>query len=272
MIAPDEGRAIQAVGIKRGSTHPLDSTLVAAQPEANANGFGVWIVSVKWSLLGRGNKDPSGKPRISWRRSVSSEAFDRDPDGNPITNSAGDVFDPPPEDEVADRGFIIRRVEPFYDLDKAEEYENTVNDKGFTFLGRYTFKQGQVLCESIMPATDYDFDATSIEIEYAFWFRRDGWKRRIVDEGRRAFYYDDTDKTNKKAEIYGADGTQVSTPVLLDGGGSPLDDTLKIGKGKVDAVSAANPPAGAEVDRDSATMVFLKWKRKRETSFGGLEL
>jgi len=91
-------------------------------------------------------------------------------------------------------------------------------------------------------------------------------------EGRRAFYYDDTDKTNKKAEIYGADGTQVSTPVLLDGGGSPLDDTLKIGKGKVDAVSAANPPAGAEVDRDSATMVFLKWKRKRETSFGGLEL
>ena len=51
--------------------------------------FGKWLVSCNFKPVGR--QTDRQKARIRWRRGETSEAYDRDPDGNPIMNSAYDV-------------------------------------------------------------------------------------------------------------------------------------------------------------------------------------
>lgn len=268
--ADNEAQALSAVNVSVGSTHPKDSNLIASAPVVRTNGGPkVFIVTVSYAKAGDSQAQDPDKPSVQWSRNVTREQVDRDAEGNPILNSAGDPFDPPPERDFGERSFSIFRQESVYDLDLAERFEDTVNDGTVTFLGKYTFRDGQLKLDSYLPVSRFPFDAVRVEMEYRFSFRRDGWDYRIIDQGRNGFYSKDGDIT--KAPIYAGDGTQISSDTLLDGGGSPLDDTLRVGKTGGNPVSATNPPVGATVERGDAA-AFLKYKRYPRRDFRGLQL
>lgn len=272
VLAADAADALASGGIdQQGTTHPLDASLVADQPVAKCVGPKFWQVTGNYKPANQPQGTPTTKPKVRWRRGTSSQPFDRDPDGNPILNSAGDLFDPSPEKEVGDRFFSVVRLERFYDLAKAEKFEDTVNDADFIFLKAYQFQKGQVRVESILPTGEYFYDATAVEIEYAFAVRRDGWKWRLIDQGRRGWYTDGADNKNKKAEIFGPDGTQVSSDILLDGGGAPFDlASYKVSRNGSTPINVPGPK-GATVEKGQAA-AFLLYDKFPEAPFAGLEL
>ena len=73
--------------------------------------------------------------KISWRSEQRSKVITKDRSGNPVINTAGDPFDPPPEmpwDTLVFHFRLNSAVPPFW----VDEYLNSVNDAAINILGR----------------------------------------------------------------------------------------------------------------------------------------
>jgi len=286
--ADSSSQALGAVPYTAGNTFEKDAALTAEQPEARTNGGPrTWIVGVKFSPANaNAQQKDRNKPQIQWWRQVSREAVDADADGNPITNSAGDPFDPPPEKEFGERGFSIFRYEKSYDLLLAESFEDSVNDAAVTLLGRYKFRPLQLKFDSYLPTGRVAYDATEIEMEYRFSIRRDQvpnakvspWDWRLIDQGRAGWGQDSNGKlirqpfTFKKTNQSGG-VDQVTENVLLNGFGVPVDtDSYRVGAGRLTANANPRPLPAAIVERAKNGVAFIRPKKFRRMPFQGLHL
>jgi hypothetical protein len=229
-------------------------------------------------------QDPlADKPRIRWQLGSTTEPIDRDVEGNPIVNSAGDAFDPPLNTEFTTLFLTYTRNEPYFDIQKALTYSNTVNSNSFTIRGAGIVAPGQIKCDSIQPAGEYTDDADFVPIVYSFEIRRgnkqdsdgswDGFKLRVLDQGLRAYY----DINKGPARIYDPDQSTaasrspVTSDVRLDGYGGTFDDSYFVTDTLQQSVSKGSAPTGAIVEVGD-TACFLKYKRLRTISFAGLNL
>ncbi|GAF73804.1 unnamed protein product, partial [marine sediment metagenome] len=166
-------------------------------------------------------------PEITWSFAVSNEPVDRDIDGKPLVNSAGESFDPPITKDANDIVLHIVRNEAGFNSIVADNYKGAVN--GDMFFG---FGPGRVKCININGVKTRAAALTFWQVTYEFQFRRwqgipntpnVGWIRRILDEGFR-------EKTGVEdgkavyAVITDASDNKLSQPVLLDGNGKILAD------------------------------------------------
>lgn len=266
--------AIGAVPVTAGSTHPHDNTLTADPLSAEAQGFKFWKVTANYKAAGSGGGGGSsgavlGRPKLRWTRGTVSGSVDVDAANRPLFNSAGDLFDGQTR-EKGERGFIITRVEQSYNLAKADEYEDTINDSTVTLLNKYTFAPRTLRLVSYMPAGDIDFDATTIQAEYLFLIRRDTWRRRLPDRGNRGWYTGDGG--TKKKDAFVTDKGQILTDVLLDGTGKPIDPEIRVGPDRKEPI--ANPtPVTPKAIENAPKMTFMIYDDDfPEKPFSGLEL
>lgn len=157
-------------------------------------------------------------PRIRWTTVNSNEQIDRDANGEPLTNSAKESFDPPISREVDDLVLSFVRNEESFDQVVAASFKNAVNAD--EFLG---FEPGTVKCTRFDGEEAQAADQKYFVVSYEFQIRYDGWKRRILDQGFREDTGSTDDDGNTIYEIIkDTDGNPVREPVLLDGEGKIL--------------------------------------------------
>jgi len=274
----DAEQAARAAGVPaEGSTHQRDNSLYAESPDVQQiSQTPAYRVTVNYApqdpAAAAEQPNPvSRKARVSWGRFDITEITEVDPEGNPIVNSAGDVPDPPPTEEVAVRVLTIKKWESSFDLSLAGQYEDTTNADEFSLGNGHTVAKGQALCRTIMPAEEYDIGTPKpLLIVYTFWLRNgdEPWRRRFIDQGFRATYADEDGKI-VPGELFSRSGVQASRECRLDGQGRPFDSSLwKIERD--DKEPAPNgEPQGAKVERKEKA-VILAYRRYRETSFTGL--
>jgi hypothetical protein len=271
--AANEDEAVNAAGVPRpGEKHPLDGTMYAEPPEATREGYNYYVVRVSYGLDegGQGGDQSethplNRRPRIAWDLGSTGEPFDRDIEGNPIVNSAGDAFDPPPNRDFISVFFTLSRYEQSFDGALAIQITNCVNSTRFNVMGMFYVEIGQARLVSMKPTHDYDAGAEYIEVAYQFEARFDGHQLRILDQGQRAIYTNADDEISI-GEIFDGDGNQVSSPVLLNGGGAPLNDQYKVANTDTEGLSSASPPLGSELETTESAC-FLKYKRYPAVDF-----
>lgn len=169
--------------------------------------------------------DPTQHPldqpwEVEWGFVTANEPIDRDINGEPITNSAGQSFDPPITRDVDDLVLKITRNKAAYDPIVASDYKGSVNSD--TFWG---FTPGLVKCTRFNARSARQADLWYWIVTYEFQMRKDGWKRRILDEGYAEKTGTDSDGKPTHKENKDDDNVNLSEPILLDGSGEKKKDT-----------------------------------------------
>ena len=203
-------------------------------------------------------------PEVSWTFAGSNEQIDTDVDGYPITNSAGESFDPPITKDHSDLVLRYTRNEQTFDKSVAADYKDAVNSD--VFLG---FGAGHVLCTMFEASQMRAAALTYYRVRYEFRVRYDevktrdtngdiqtqvfGWAKRIRDEGFREWIGTNPDGSPKYRAITDENGQKISQPHLLDGIGFKLSDA-----------AIKNPPL--------PELCFFKFALNKERLFSALNI
>lgn len=191
-----------------------------------------WVVTGTYSSapIDRREQDkqdfgPLDRPATRrWSTVQYREAVEEDVDGNAVVNTAGDLYDPPPERDTANWTVTITKnvasVPPFI-----INYQNTLNDDDIS-IGGLTVAEGLAKINAIeigdkMNESGVDF----YQFSYTLEIKKAGWDLRLLQQGLR-----------QKNEIDGTgripcvdnNGRPVSSPVLLDIDGIQQTDPAKI--------------------------------------------
>jgi len=258
------------------STFSLDTTLRAGQPDITSpDSPRTYTVVVSFAPPssgggggGGGTSNLATPPLYYPQVSLSTEDIDADIDGNPLLASSRESFSRPQKVRFPQIRYVYKRWESTFDGPRAIAYTRSVNSDQFNMPGFGFVEAGQAFCESITVATAFDRDANSVQVQYTFELREDGWRTRMLDEGVRAWYTDGS--TQKPGLLQDAKGNLVTTPVRLDGYGAPFDDNVYT-VGGATPTGLSTPPTGAEVVLTSQA-AFLRYKMYKLRPFSGLTL
>lgn len=270
-----------ACRLEQGNDHPEDSTFICEGWDAVK--ISVDFFRVTFQFVARDTGQNSRPTRIQWEVGLASELFDRDVDGNPVTNSARDPFEDGIQIEVPDIFFSVIRFErPPFNVARALSFIGTVNDGPCKVYGNQ-IDDGQCFCRHIGPMAEYTLSANWIEVAYRFQLRKQGFDARILDQGLRSWFRDTRIKLRRLTEIFHPTGTvtdgnpsprpvQISSAVRLNGKGKPIEDSL-VNRSDQPLVELDGPPAGATIDTTPGGIaVFLKYKKYPRSKFQNLGL
>lgn len=262
--------ALDAPGVPhQNDSHPWDVLLLAQQPTVTREGFNLYLVSVDYVRLGGSGSNPDPNDPLNaplvyrWEMGNTTESVDRDAAGNPILNSVGEPFDPPPTKNIGTLFLTVTRNEPSYDPGIALTYQNKRNSDQF-----FGAEAGQALCLSIAPAEAFAADAEYIPVQYHFEFRADKFRHRIRDQGLNGRF--DDNGTSKIAPFYMNSTDRASTPILLDGTGKPMDPSIKVAGTKTPI--AYRMPRGATLVGGALDATFFFFEKYEEKAFAPLGL
>ena len=171
------------------------------------------------------NSDPTLRPPVyTWGSQEYQEALREAlrPNGlfEPVVNSAGMPYVPPPMRTLSIRTLSVERNDLQYDPVDSWRYENKVNSTAFVvhepggFI--HTFPPLTVLCKHYVGNNEFESGVSFAKVSILLWMRLDGWKVKILDAGRHER------KNGVLVPIIGRFGDFVSDPVPLDGAGLQL--------------------------------------------------
>ena len=205
-----------------GNTHPGDGTAYCTDLRVRCvRGWRIWEVTASYSSERQLSTTPtSDVARITW----DSEQFQRvaveDRNGDGITNSAGEFFDPPASIDDSRRVVTVEKnlaVVPSWILD----YQDAVNSDQFTVDG-ITIAIGCAKMQKVTVGAKEERNGTAFRtVRFTMALQRDGWALKILDAGytkKKA-----ADPTKREQAILD-DGTDPKLPILLDGNGDVLDN------------------------------------------------
>jgi hypothetical protein len=230
--------AIGATGINRGDQYFISvgeqdpysycQSMTASQEEGDALG---WIVIVEYgpygadSMGGGPQQNPLLMPiDVKWTLRDQAVVVDMDINGNTITNTAGDPFDPPLEEDDPRPYLTVVRNEPVFNLALMQTYRNAINTDqwaGFPPLMAKVY--------NISPSSQFHQDAGwyyQVTYEFEFLYPAstykgiNGYRRTILSQGWRAI---SVVSGNKYQITY--KGLPVTEPCLLDKNGYLINTT-----------------------------------------------
>lgn len=179
----------------------------------------IWNVSVNYTIPdGDSTTHPLLRAAdISFGFEHFQTICERDNQGNGVTNSAGQYFDPPIEKDDSRPVLTVTRNQASFSGAIAIQYQDAVNIDFFSGAAPGQCKMFNISSvKTIEPFGDPPVDVTYWRTTYEIHFNRDGWIKRILDQGR---YERDGDKL---VQIKDKDDKHVTDPVLLDGNGKEL--------------------------------------------------
>jgi hypothetical protein len=159
-------------------------------------------------------------PDVEWSVVKYQRVLVHDIQDRPVTNAAGEPFDPPAERDDTRLVLTYSRNELLYDPTVAVQYTDCTNrDK---FLKR--FKPGQVKVESITGKQMFENGISFYRVTYIFHFRVETFIFKILNQG----YYE-LDSRGRQVLIRDSrDGTPLSSPTLLNLNGQKLFQRFKL--------------------------------------------
>jgi len=162
-------------------------------------------------------------PEISYSFVTVTEPVDIDITGAPITNSAGELFDPPITREFHDLVLRIVRNEAGFNALLAAEYKGAVNSDVW-----YGFAAETIRCVVFDGVQRRVAGLIYWRVTYELHIRWDGWRKRVMDAGYielnvagddyQKIKIEDPDTKIKEA---------VTSPWPLDGAGRALTPAQK---------------------------------------------
>jgi len=202
--------------------HPLKNWLFVRNKTPRKLGPLLFEVTVNYtthSFLGKDQSfeptaDPLSQPwDIEWGFAMSNEPIDRDIYEKPITNSAGEPFDPPITRDFADLILRIHRNQAAFNTAAAFIYKDAINSDWF-----WGFAPKMVRCIDFSGRSARAADLFYWQVNYEFQIRRDGWKLKVFDAGYRQWNEAGTDYVNIQDE----EGNPVAQPWPLNANGRKL--------------------------------------------------
>lgn len=217
----DDGRIVKrSASLPRvGSQHNTDATAFCRSVRARNESFSkrVWLVTCLYSTEREVNEDPLAEPaEISWSTQVASRPFEKDIEGKPIENSAGDRFDPLPEDDDSYWVASVKKNVPAVPI-WFLEYRIVQNDADFILDGVEVLRGQARLVRIAITAEQERNDIRFRVLTMTIGLKEEGWKASIHDVGLNAI-----DATGKKVPALNEDGTRSQVPQSLDGKGAQL--------------------------------------------------
>jgi hypothetical protein len=173
-----------------------------------------WEVQVQYDGLVNPLSQP---PEIKWSMQQFSRIYELDINNEPLLNSAGQFFDPPPEgDDSRPTVEITLNQSSFFPF-VALTYQDAINSDAVTIAG-LSASPGTAKVASISGAYHQNLAFAWWANTYVIAFRRDGWAKKILDQGRYQL-----GTGGKPKPCVSDDGsTPVADPVPLDGSGAQL--------------------------------------------------
>jgi len=202
-----------------GSVHNEDpgAWCYELTPE-NTDPWRGWTVSALYDSVQELNENPLNEPAvIEWDGENFDEALVVDRNGHAVLNSAGDPFENAMRERTRRVVMVMKNVDavPTWMLDA----EDAVNDAMFTLDGFF------------IPANKAKIGAPKLgrwqtrngtryrEMHLMIKLNKDGWNFKPLDAGFRF-----RNGANELVRITSDDGTDITTPVCLDGSGAVLSD------------------------------------------------
>lgn len=210
-----------------GDPHPDDASAWCESLAVQCvdEGGKLWEVTAKYSSTadaGSAADNPLSRPvTITWEDYEFEEPVELDVLGKPVLNSAGQAFDPPPT-RVASRPVVVfTKNQAEFNASLAQQYKNKSNSD--TWWG---LSAGQAKVASIRASEEKEENGiTYYEVRYEIHLNEDGWKKRILDQGRmERITFESTDYVIYRAIIDPETKRPVTDPVPLNGAGGPLSD------------------------------------------------
>lgn len=228
-------RAIMALTASSGGVtvpdywdaHPYNTDFFVVNKSVAPEGGPLnWAVTVQYDYI----ESPFAQPySLQFVPQSSQEAIDKaievttegaEAMTKNLCNSSDEPFDPPIQEEFFDFSLIIKRNELAFNMYVTQEFLNTVNSDYFNVLNKdgtlLIFDPGTVRCKSIQADEQRHGPNWYYSVTYEFVVRKDGWKRRILDQGFR-----EKSGTHYKS-IVDVDGNPITHPAKLDGSGAKL--------------------------------------------------
>lgn len=208
----------EAAGLPQiGDACPFDPSARAVSRRFALEGDGWALAScvVEFSNEAPAESDnPLARPvKISFRAQRWQRPIDRDIDGEPIINSAGDrLINVPPADDSRPVVVISRNLASF-DMSTALQYADAVNSD--TFLGA---APGKLKIQEMAAEQQTEGDVTFWAFTCTIEGREDGWLLKVKDAG----LYETGGAGDKPKAITTDQGVDVAQPVFLDGDGKIL--------------------------------------------------
>lgn len=232
--------------------------------------------------------------RYQVRNGVSGEPTDADVNGRALVNSAGEPFGSTVQTNISALFVDVTRNESTFDLQQAIAYTNKINADQFSLAG-YPIYPGEAYCVGIQPSGQYSLNDTFVEVVYSFELREritlangqreTAFIHRLLDQGKRAWAIapkgDADGESTRLVEIANDNGlsdpTPVTSDVLLDGFGQPLDKDSHRGIDEewVDWVQPPEDPiphAIRDKNANAPNAVFLLYEKHFKMNFSGLGL
>jgi hypothetical protein len=271
-----------------GDPHPQNAALVATLGTTKAtDNPTVWEVTMVYRITPNVSLEPN--PLLQppkWRFLIGEESvplfFDKD--GNPIVNSAGDFFDPQPQDIRGTLSIRITRCESTYDVNKALQYMNSTNSDPWVLPNGQTVQPGQARMHSIEQIGDVDKNSRYVPMCYVAYLTPNDFNLIAVDQGFQSWDTPPGGSGPALEKIYNAstglgatsvspNPTLISAPALLNGYGQamvPANYQLGIMGGS----PTANPNTLPYITRVTTTpgVVGLKFKQLKLQAFNALNL
>lgn len=196
------------------------SLQVTPRPAAVLGGSGMYDVNAHYGIPD-GQTPLPGNPAVwNWSASLASAPVDTDRDGNPIQNAVGEPIDPPvtallPSLKVTIQWFTSK----FLVQDMIRFVGATNTDKVVAADGSGAINAGQALCMG-MTRTPADDDLFRMSAEFSL--RRDGWRAKLVNRGKRILLGTEADGTCKWELVTDTNGQPLAEPANLASDGSLL--------------------------------------------------
>ena len=227
-----------------------------------------------------GSDGLNGDLRWSYKWITEQREVQHDINGNPITNSALEPFDPP---LVEDWGFwelTAKRTESLFDIDKATDFSMSVNSTEVRLQSRFgTVAAGQLYLRTMQPVGELSRDIEGqVPMEYVFWLgydygeqltKQNFWKQHVMDRGYNVY----TDRG--LVRIRDKENVEMESLVLLNGQGQPINDSDYTLPGDTAETSITGPEVvylPEEATASTAEAVKLLWKTKKEKDHNELRL
>jgi len=205
-----------------GSVHPEDASAWCRELTVdNDEPYTGWIVTANYSSERELSETPTSDPAfVTWDSEQFQKPAIQDKDGDAVVNSAGDFFDPPAMMDDSRRVVTVQKnltAVPTWILD----YQDAVNSDQFTVDG-VTIAIGTAKMQRVsVGAEDIRNGTTFRQVTFTMHLQRDGWDMQILDAGFRRI---DPGDSTKRIAISLDDGTEPTTPALLDGSGGLLSN------------------------------------------------
>ncbi len=203
-----------------GNFYPDDTGAWCRRVQARNESYSkrVWIVTANYSSEFEIEDNPLADPaEIEWTTEQYQKMYERDKDNALICNSAGDPFKPAIEGDDARWAVTVRKnvqAVPTTIL----EYRNAVNSNAFTISGVSVAARCAKLSGIRVGPTQERNNVAFVVFSYTMHLNGDTWDKVTLDAGFRMKIAG----TNIRMNIIGHDGQRVSSPVTLDGAGSPV--------------------------------------------------